>query len=115
MGQVGVPLLPAGRVGWEHGDGTPGRFLNACHIWRQHRTVQHLWPWSEPETGHIGPGLDFSGEIPIQTPFAKAFRYTNHMERLADGRIVASDLLSIHFSFHPVFLPAGLFPCPEVV
>jgi len=28
---------------------------------------------------------------------------------------LAKELLSLHFSFRPLFLPAGPFPCPEVV
>ena len=36
--------------------------------------------------------FNFSGKLPIQTPFAKAFQYMNQMERLAEGRIVASDV-----------------------
>jgi hypothetical protein len=38
--------------------------------------------------------------------------YTNHMERLAEGRIVASDLRSIHFAFHPNFFSSWPISTP---
>ncbi len=57
----------------------------------------------------------FFGRITNPNSICKGLRDTNHMERLAKGRIVASDLLSMHVSFHPIFLPACPFPCPEVV
>jgi hypothetical protein len=52
---------------------------------REHRAIT-----SSPWVNIIAPEiLRHSGEIPIQIPFAKSFRYTNHMERLAEGRVVA--------------------------
>jgi len=63
------------------------------------------WPWFELETGHLGkdsipPGhYDRPGKFPIfredpnSSAICKGFRDTNHMERLAERRIVASYLL----------------------
>ena len=110
-----VPVLPAGEVGQEKGDGVTHRF------WRQHRPVPHLWPWSTSETGHLGrdsifPGhYDRPGNFPIFREnsqfklYLQRFQYTNHMEKLTKGRIVAGDLLSIHFSFHPFFCQLAHF------
>ena len=91
-----MPVLPAGEVGQERGDGVTHPF------WCQHRPVPHLWPWSESETGHLGrdfllPGhFDLPGKFPIfrenfQSKLdLQGFRDTNHMERLAEGRTEGS-------------------------
>jgi hypothetical protein len=61
--------------------------------------VQHLWPWLELETGRFGKGppsqYDRPGKFPIFREnsqfklYLQRFRYTNHMEKLAEGRLLA--------------------------
>jgi hypothetical protein len=97
-----VPVLSAVEVSQEKGDRTPCEFLHACCFRCRHHPVPHLWPClsRKPDTSGgtpssrvimIAPEIFFFPErFPIQTPFAKAFRYTNHMEKLTKGRIVAS-------------------------
>ena len=96
-----VPVLPAGKVGQKKGDGTPCRFLNACCFRCQQHPVPHLWPWSTSETGRLKknsvfPGhYDRPGKFPIFREdsqfklYLQGSLYTNHMERLAEGRTVA--------------------------
>ena len=91
-----VPLIPAVEVSQEKGDGVAHRF------WRQQRSVPHLWPWSESETARLGAGLPpqvnmiSPGKFPIfredyqSKLYLHGFLYTNDMEKLTKGRIVAS-------------------------
>ena len=58
-------MLPAGKVGQKKGRRTPCRFLSGSGFWGQYRPVPQL---------HL-----------------QGFLYTIHMERLAEGRIVASN------------------------
>jgi hypothetical protein len=88
---LGVPVPLAGKVGQEKRDGTPYRFLNACCFWRQHRSVPHLWPWSESETEHLGRDSILSGHYDRPGDFSifpknyqsklhlQGFRYANHI------------------------------------
>jgi hypothetical protein len=90
-----LPVLPAAEVGQEKGDGVTYRYR--C----QHRPGPHLGSWFESETGHLGrdfllPGHhDLPGKFPIFRgdsqfqPYLQGFRYTNDMERLTKGRVVA--------------------------
>ena len=102
-----VQVLPVGRFGQKKNDGTPCRFLMtyACCVSITRASTPIFGLSRKPETrglGLLSPPVniitqefyDFSGGFPIQTPFAKAFQYTNHMERLAEGRIVAKYSLS---------------------
>jgi len=94
-------MLPPGEFGQERGDGTPSRFLNACCFRCQHYPVPHPLSWSELETPRLGAGLpspfqyDRPGNFPIFREdfqfkrYLQRFRYTNDMEKLAEGRIVA--------------------------
>jgi hypothetical protein len=75
-----VPVLPAGKFVQEKGDGTRADFLIPAAVSQYDRPINFPIIREDSQFKH----------------YLQGFRYTNDMEKLAEGRIVASDVESCY-------------------